>query len=162
MLFFQGGHMGCGIAEGLCSQLILAEEALGSGLLYRFSVASVSKLTQTNVCITRARGEAISAVGWSVLNAHVITGAGYWVQNFSSILDSLVGMSMGLRSAGDSVLETLGSYPAFSRGRQLVSFRFYITSLLPGHQHWYQQIWYIPFRHVIYMCVWKLGHHWLR
>ena len=34
------------------------------------------------------------------------------------ILDSFVGLSAGIQSAGDSVPETLGSNPAFNRGRQ--------------------------------------------
>ena len=39
------------------------------------------------------------------------------------------GLSAGIRSAGDSVPETLVSNPAFSRGRQIFSFRVDITSL---------------------------------
>ena len=38
--------------------------------------------------------------------------------SFRLILDSSVGLSSGIQSAGDSVPETLGSNPAFSRGRQ--------------------------------------------
>ena len=38
--------------------------------------------------------------------------------SFSLILYSSVGMSAGIRSAGDSVPETLGSNPAFSSGRR--------------------------------------------
>ena len=46
------------------------------------------------------------------------------------ILDSSGGLSAGIQSAGDLVSETLCSNPAFSRGRQLVSFRFeYIACL---------------------------------
>ena len=41
----------------------------------------------------------------------------------SSILDSSVGLSAGIQSTGDPVPESLGSNPAYSRGRQLVSFR---------------------------------------
>ena len=56
---------------------------------------------------------------------------GYWVQVFSLFLGSSVSLSVGIQSFGDSVPETLGSNPAFSRGRQLlVSIRFNITSLL--------------------------------
>ena len=40
------------------------------------------------------------------------------------ILDSPVGLSVGIHFAGDSVPETLGSNPALSRGRQCVSFVF--------------------------------------
>ena len=41
------------------------------------------------------------------------------------------GLSAGIRSAGDSVPETLGSNPTFSRRRQLLSFPVDITSLFP-------------------------------
>ena len=55
----------------------------------------------------------------------LIIGTGCRVQVFSLILDSSVGLSAGIQSAGDLVSETLmGSNPAFSRGRPLVSFRF--------------------------------------
>ena len=46
------------------------------------------------------------------------------VQVFSLILDSLVGLCMGIQYAGDLVSGAPGSNPAFSRGTQLVSFRF--------------------------------------
>ena len=46
-------------------------------------------------------------------------------------------MSMSNRSAGDSVPETL--VPAFSRGRQLVSFRYENRLLVPEHRNWQQQ-----------------------
>ena len=49
------------------------------------------------------------------------------------------GLSAGIRSAGDSVPETLVSNPAFSRRRQLFSFRVNIISLLPVYQNWYKQ-----------------------
>ena len=55
---------------------------------------------------------------------------------FSLILDSSVGLSAGIQSAGDLVSETLmGSNPAFSRGRQLVSFRFEYRLPLPEHRN---------------------------
>ena len=51
------------------------------------------------------------------------------VQVFSLILDSSVGLSASIQSAGDLVSETqMGSNPAFSRGRRLVSFRFEYTT----------------------------------
>ena len=53
--------------------------------------------------------------------------------SFSLVLDSSVGLSVGIQSAGDSVPETLGSDSAFSRGRQLVSFRF--ENRLPVTEH---------------------------
>ena len=53
----------------------------------------------------------------------LIIGTGCRVQVFSLILDSSVGLSVGIQSAGDLVSEILmGSNPAFSRGTQLVSF----------------------------------------
>ena len=52
------------------------------------------------------------------------------------ILDSLVSLSAGIQSAGDLVSETLmGSNPAFSRGRQLVSFRFEYRLPVPEHRN---------------------------
>ena len=53
----------------------------------------------------------------------------------SVILDRSVGLSAGIQSAGESMPKTLGSNTASSKGRQLVSFRFDITSLLPVHQN---------------------------
>ena len=54
-------------------------------------------------------------------------------QVFSLILDSSVSLSAGIHTAEDSVPETLGSNPAFSRGRQLVYFRF--ENRLPESKH---------------------------
>ena len=49
---------------------------------------------------------------------------------------SSVGLSAGIQSAGDLVSETLmGSNPAFSRGRQLVSFRFEYRLPVPEHRN---------------------------
>ena len=70
---------------------------------------------------------------------------GMWCSiSFSLILDSSVGWSVGIQSAGDLVSETLGSNPAFSRGRQLVSFRFESRLLCPSididnNKHVYRQ-----------------------
>ena len=62
------------------------------------------------------------------------------VQVFSLILDSSVGLSVGIKSAGDLVSETLmGSNPAFIRGRQLVSFRFEYRLPVPEHRNQQQQ-----------------------
>ena len=61
--------------------------------------------------------------------------------SFSLILDSSVDLSAGIQSAGDLVSETLmGSNPAFSRGRQLVSFRFEYRLPVPEHRNLQQQI----------------------
>ena len=66
----------------------------------------------------------------------LIIGTGCRVQVFSLILDSSVGLSVGIQSAGDLVSETLmGSNPALSRGRQLVSFRFEYRLPVPEHQN---------------------------
>ena len=47
-----------------------------------------------------------------------------------------VGLSVGIQSAGDLVSETLmGSNPALSRGRQLVSFRFEYRLPVPEHRN---------------------------
>ena len=56
---------------------------------------------------------------------------------FSLILDGSVGSSVGTQFAGDSVPETLGSNHAFSRGRQIVSFR--LKKCLPVPEHLSQQ-----------------------
>ena len=54
----------------------------------------------------------------------IIRGRAVEFKTFSLILDSSVGLSASIQSAGDLVSETLGSNHAFSRGRQLPSFRF--------------------------------------
>ena len=74
-----------------------------------------------------------SGVEWA--ECSLIIGTGYWVQVLSLILDSSVGLSAGIQSAGDSVSETLGSNPVFSRGRQLVSFRFEKCLPVPEYRH---------------------------
>ena len=51
------------------------------------------------------------------------------------ILDSSVGLLAGIQAAGDLVSETLGSNPAFSRGRQRVSFRFEYRLPVPEHRN---------------------------
>ena len=43
--------------------------------------------------------------------------------------------AVGIQSASDLVSETLGSNPAFSRGRQLVSFRFENRLPVPEHRN---------------------------
>ena len=65
----------------------------------------------------------------------LIIGTGCRVQVFSLIHDSSVVLSTGIQSAGDLVSETLGSNPVFSRGRQLVSFRFEYRLPVPEHQN---------------------------
>ena len=113
-------------------QLLQTFPKLGMKLCMSLIVANASNLTPTNMYIARARGEVISTVGrvGLMLADH---RQGYWV--FSLILDSLVGLSAGVQSAGGSVPETLGSNPACSTGRLLASFRFNITPLLPVYQN---------------------------
>ena len=66
----------------------------------------------------------------------LIIGTGCRVQVFSLIIDSSVGLSVGIQSAGDLVSETLmGSNPAFSRGRQLVFFGFEYRLPVPEHRN---------------------------
>ena len=57
------------------------------------------------------------------------------VQVFSLILDSSVGLSASIQSAGDLVSGVPGSNPAFSRGTQLVSFRFEYRLPVPEHRN---------------------------
>ena len=65
----------------------------------------------------------------------LIIGTGCRVEVLSLILDSSVGLSAGIQSAGDLVSETPGSNPAFSSGRQLVSFRFEYRLPVPEHRN---------------------------
>ena len=74
-----------------------------------------------------------SGVEWA--ECSLIIGTGCRVQVFSLILDSSVGLSAGIQSAGDLVSETLGSNPAFSKGRQLVCFRFEYRLPVPEHRN---------------------------
>ena len=48
----------------------------------------------------------------------LIIGTGCRVHVFSLILDSSVGLLVGIQSAGDLVSQALGSNPAFSRGEE--------------------------------------------
>ena len=65
----------------------------------------------------------------------LIIGTSCLVQVFGVILDSLVGLSVGIQSAGDLVSETLGSNPAFNRGKQRVFFWFKYRLPVPEHQN---------------------------
>ena len=64
-----------------------------------------------------------------------VIGTGCRVHVFSLILDSSVGLSVGIRSPGDLVSETLGSNLAFSRGRHFVSFQFEYRLPVPEHRN---------------------------
>ena len=58
---------------------------------------------------------------------------------FRLILDSSVRLSAGIQSAGDLVSETLDLSPAFSKGRQLFSFRFKSCLPVPEDKNEQQQ-----------------------
>ena len=55
---------------------------------------------------------------------------------FSLILDSLVGFSVSIQSAGELVSGAPGSNPAFSRGTQLVSRRHRTAETFEGVKIW--------------------------
>ena len=74
-----------------------------------------------------------SGVKWA--ECSLIIGRGCRVQVFSLILDSSVGLSASIQSAGDLVSGAPGSNPAFSRGTQLVSFRFEYRMPVPEHRN---------------------------
>ena len=102
--------------------------------------ARASKLMTTNMYITRARCECQNGCGVECAECSLIIGMNCQIQVFSLILDSSVGLSGGIQSAGDLASETLmGSNPAFSRGRQLVSFRFEYGLPVPEHRNKQQQ-----------------------
>ena len=79
-----------------------------------------------------------SGVKWAECSLIIWTGCR--VQVCSLILDSSVGLSASIQSAGDLVSGTRGSNPAFSRGTQLVSFRFEYRLPVPEHRNEQQQI----------------------
>ena len=74
-----------------------------------------------------------SGVKWA--ECSLIIGTGCRVQVFSLILDRSVGLSARIQSAGDLVSGAPGSNPAFSRGTQLVSFRFEYRLPVPEHRN---------------------------
>ena len=75
----------------------------------------------------------VFGVKWA--ECSLIIGTGCRVQVFSLILDSSVGLSASIQSAGDLVSRTSGSNPAFIRGTQLVSFRFEYRLPVPEHRN---------------------------
>ena len=109
-------------------------------ILHHFLVVSASKLTPTNMYIARARDETISVVGLSWL----IIRTAYWVQLFlawSSIAQSVCQPAFSLLSIR---FQRRWSNPAFTKCRQLISFRFYITPLPPLHQNKHRTICISP------------------
>ena len=69
--------------------------------------ARTSKLTTTNIYIAKARCEYQNGSGVVWAECSLIIGMGCGVRVFSLILDSSVGLSVGIQSADDSVPETL-------------------------------------------------------
>ena len=96
--------------------------------------ARASKLT-TNMYIARTRCECQNGNGVEWAECSLIIGTGCRVQVFCLILDSSVGLSASIQSAGDLVSGIPGSNPAFSRGTQLVSFRFEYRLPVPEHRN---------------------------
>ena len=82
---------------------------------------------------SQVRKSTDSGVKWA--ECSLIIGTGCRVQVFSLILNSSVGLSASIQSAGDLVSGTPGSNPAFSRGTQLVSFRFEYRLPVPEHRN---------------------------
>ena len=81
---------------------------------------------------SQVRKSTDSGVKWA--ECSLIIGTGCRVQVFSLILDSSVGLSASIQSAGDLVSGIPGSNPAISRGTQLVSFRFEYRLPVPEHR----------------------------
>ena len=97
--------------------------------------ARASKLTTTNmyICMYVCMHACMHVCMYA--ECSLIIGTGCQVQGFSLILDSSVGLSASIQSAGDLVSGTPGSNPAFSRGTQLVSFRFEYRLPVPEHRN---------------------------
>ena len=84
-------------------------------------------------CQSQVRKPTGSGVKWA--ECLLIIGMGCQVQVFSLIIDSSVGLSVGIQSAGDFVSETLGSNPAFNTARQIVSFQLEHRLPVPEHRN---------------------------
>ena len=82
---------------------------------------------------SQVRKSTDSGVKWA--ECSLIIGWGCRVQVLSLILDSSVSLSVSIQSAGDLVSGAPGSNPAFSRGTQLVSFRFEYRLPVPEHRN---------------------------
>ena len=74
-----------------------------------------------------------SGVKWA--ECSLIIGTGCRVQVFSLILGNSAGLSASIHSLGDLVSGVPGSNPTFSRGTQLVSFRFEYRLPVPEHRN---------------------------
>ena len=82
---------------------------------------------------SQVRKSTDSVVKWA--ECSLIIGTGCRVQVFSLILDSSVGLSASIQSSGDLVSGIPGLNLAFSRGTQLVSFRFEYRLPVPEHRN---------------------------
>ena len=82
---------------------------------------------------SQVRKSTDSGAKWA--ECSLIIGTGCRVQVFSLILDSSVGLSASIQSAGELVSGVRGSNPAFSRGTQHVSFRFEYRLPVPEHRN---------------------------
>ena len=82
---------------------------------------------------SQVRKSTDSGAKWA--ECSLIIGTGCRVQVFSLILDSSVGLSASIQYAGELVSGVPGSNPAFSRGTQLVSFRFEYRLPVPEHRN---------------------------
>ena len=82
---------------------------------------------------SQVRKSTDSGVKWAEWS--LIIGTGCRVQVFSLILDSSVGLLASIQSADDLASGAPGSNPAFSRGTQLVSFRFEYRLPVPEHRN---------------------------
>ena len=91
---------------------------------------------------SQVRKSTDSGVKWA--ECSLIIGTGCRVQVFSVILNSSVGLSASIQSAGDLVSGAPGSNPAFSRGTQLVSFRFECRLPVLLHRNLQQEICFSP------------------
>ena len=91
---------------------------------------------------SQVRKSTDSGVKWA--ECSLIIGTGCRVKVFSLILDSSVGLSASIQSAGDLVSGTPGSNPAFCRGTQLVSCRFEYRLPVPENRNQQQQICISP------------------
>ena len=76
-----------------------------------------------------------SGVEWAECSLIIGMGCRCRVQVLSLIIDSSVDVSAGIQSAGELIFETLASNPAFSSGRQRVSYRFENRLPVPEHRN---------------------------
>ena len=100
---------------------------------------------------SQVRKSTDSGAKWA--ECSLIIGTGCRVQVFSLILDSSVGLSASIQSDGELVSGATGSNPAFSRGTQLVSFRFEYRLPEPEHRNEQQTCMYVCMCVCMYVCM---------